>query len=63
MKKKRFHRNKLIREYDSKEQVDFDPMFLNMLRNTGLPNCSGIAIGLDRLFMIFSRNNNINTLE
>jgi elongation factor P--beta-lysine ligase len=38
--------------------VQQDERFLAALQN-GLPDCSGIAIGLDRLLMIISQKNHI----
>ncbi len=40
-------------------QVDKDKLFLDALRS-GLPNCSGIAIGLDRLLMIVANADTLN---
>ncbi len=37
---------------------DLDPRFLSAMKY-GLPECSGVAIGLDRLFMVYSGCSNI----
>lgn len=48
--KKRFQLNNNIRKNLNKPQVKLDKFFLKAL-SQGLPACSGIAIGLDRLIM------------
>lgn len=47
----RFNQENKIRALKGQVQVQKDPFFLDALR-TGLPDCSGVAIGLDRLLMI-----------
>ncbi|SMG66334.1 lysyl-tRNA synthetase-related protein [methanotrophic bacterial endosymbiont of Bathymodiolus sp.] len=57
--RQRFEQEILIRERNGAERVQQDERFLAALQN-GLPDCSGIAIGLDRLLMIISQKNHIN---
>lgn len=48
---KRFDQENEIREKKGFEVVVKDPLFLNALES-GLPDCSGIALGVDRLIML-----------
>jgi len=61
--KYRFCNKKNKIDYKEKMNMKIDNFFFNMLKNNGLPNCSGIAIGIDRLFMILNKNNNIRFLR
>lgn len=54
----RFEREILLRKQLKAEAVGLDQRFLSALKN-GLPDCSGIAIGLDRLLMVLSQKNDI----
>ena len=56
---KRFEQDILLRERNGAVKIDMDERFLAALQN-GLPACSGIAIGLDRLLMIISQKNSID---
>jgi len=47
----RFKENKSKREKLRLKSIDIDPDFMQALEY-GLPNCSGIAIGLDRILML-----------
>ena len=49
----RFEREIIHRQQHGLAAVEKDQLFLNALQS-GLPDCSGIAIGLDRLLMIVS---------
>lgn len=51
---KRFDRENESRIRQGKQQINKDPLFLAALEN-GLPDCSGIAIGLDRLLMVLAK--------
>ncbi|WP_428353640.1 EF-P lysine aminoacylase EpmA [Methyloprofundus sp.] len=55
----RFEQEILLRERNGAEKVQADERFLAALQS-GLPDCSGIAIGLDRLLMIISQKDHIN---
>lgn len=54
----RFEREIAYRQNHKLPSVEKDQLFLNALQ-AGLPDCSGIAIGLDRLLMIVSRSQTI----
>lgn len=56
---KRFEQETLLREKNGDEKVDLDMRFMAALQS-GLPDCSGIAIGLDLLLMVISQKNNID---
>ena len=49
--KNRFHNDIKARKIESKPELPMDVDFLKSLKK-GLPNCSGVAIGLDRLFAV-----------
>lgn len=49
--KERFSTNNLQRRALYKPSMDIDPYFIAALQH-GLPNCSGVALGLDRLLML-----------
>lgn len=46
----RFQKDVELRQQMGKRVPDHDPLFLEALQ-AGLPDCSGVALGLDRLFM------------
>lgn len=48
---KRFDEENQIRKMKGLEEVDKDRLFLGAL-NSGLPDCSGVALGIDRLLLI-----------
>ena len=56
---RRFEQDILLREQNGVAKIDMDKRFLAALQS-GLPDCSGIAIGLDRLLMIISEKNSID---
>ena len=56
---RRFEQDILLRERNGSDRINKDERFLAALRS-GLPDCSGIAIGLDRLLMIISQKNSID---
>ncbi len=47
----RFHEENRLRNEAKKEQYPVDTQFLEALKTKGLPNCSGVAVGFDRLLM------------
>jgi len=55
----RFDRDNAIRRQRGLPVVSKDPRLLAALKS-GLPNCSGMAIGLDRVLMLLSGSNSIN---
>ena len=57
----RFNKNNLKRKIDFKEEVNIDKKFLSAL-NHGLPECSGVAIGLDRILMCLMGTNEIDNV-
>jgi lysyl-tRNA synthetase class 2 len=56
--RKRFKQDNLIRLQQDKDTVIFDQNLLSAME-AGLPNCSGIAIGVDRLLMLLVEVNTI----
>lgn len=54
----RFERDREIRATLGKQDVAIDYDFIDALRN-GLPECAGVAVGLDRVLMIAEGRNNI----
>jgi len=55
----RFDKDIVIRTKNGAAKVEKDSRFLAALQS-GLPDCSGVAIGLDRLLMIISQATHIN---
>lgn len=60
--KKRFEKEMLERKKTKKSSYPADWEFIKALKK-GLPQCSGIAIGFDRLSMIFANCDNIKNLR
>jgi lysyl-tRNA synthetase class 2 len=60
--KKRFQEEQLLRKSLSKEVFEMDANFMNSLEE-GIPESSGIAIGLDRLFMIYAGHTDLKYLS
>jgi len=56
---KRFDQENQARRAKQLRLVDKDEKFLDALRS-GLPNCSGIALGLDRLLMVIDNSESLN---
>ncbi len=54
----RFNQENKIRQIKGLELVEKDQLFLQALK-AGLPDCSGIALGLDRLLMIMTNTQDI----
>ncbi|WP_144393951.1 EF-P lysine aminoacylase EpmA [Pleionea sediminis] len=57
--KQRFEKDNKMRNEMGKTLVDIDEKFILALEH-GLPNCSGVALGLDRLVMIADKKPHIN---
>ncbi|NOQ63292.1 MAG: EF-P lysine aminoacylase GenX [Methyloprofundus sp.] len=57
--KRRFEQDILLREKNSAVKIAMDKRLLAALQS-GLPDCSGIAIGLDRLLMVISQTGSID---
>ncbi|QWF69565.1 EF-P lysine aminoacylase GenX [Methylomonas paludis] len=55
----RFDREIDYRHHHAKQEVKKDALFLAALQ-AGLPDCSGVALGLDRLLMIISASHHID---
>ena len=56
---KRFDQENRMREAGDLQQVEKDSLFLDALKN-GLPDCSGIALGLDRLLMMMTNTQQLS---
>lgn len=54
--KKRLMKNNSIRRQLNKKDITFDDSFLNVMKNEGMNNFSGVAVGIDRLFMVYQYN-------
>lgn len=59
--RQRFQKEQQYREQQHKPPAPTDEKFLAALQ-TGLPSCSGIAIGLDRVLMLLNQNTAINQI-
>lgn len=59
---KRFKNNQNQREKQSKAKIDIDPYFMAAI-DQGLPDCAGVAMGLDRLFMCLFNKKNIKDVN
>lgn len=59
--KARFEADLEKRKQNSQHEPTIDPNFLAALA-AGLPKCAGIAVGLDRLLMILTENDDINNV-
>ncbi len=57
----RFDNENISRKTKGLVQVKKDQLFLDALRS-GLPDCSGIALGLDRLLMIMTNSKSLNNV-
>ncbi len=56
--RKRFENNLIRRKELGLNLLDIDEFFLSALEH-GLPDCSGVALGIDRLIMLATHSNNI----
>jgi len=57
----RFETNLLKRNELGLDELPIDEYFLSAL-NTGLPDCSGVALGVDRLIMLVAESDNIQDI-
>lgn len=57
--RQRFEKENRLRRLRGLVQVDLDEQFLAALQ-AGLPDCAGVALGVDRLLMVLSGTNHIN---
>ncbi len=57
--RRRFEQDNLQRQRQGRETIPLDEAFLQALE-TGLPDCAGVAIGLDRLLMVLGKCNSID---
>ncbi|MCF6202938.1 MAG: EF-P lysine aminoacylase GenX [Methylococcaceae bacterium] len=55
---RRFNQENKIRQIKGLKRVEKDQLFLQALK-AGLPDCSGVALGLDRLLMIMTNTQDI----
>ncbi|MCX7121490.1 MAG: hypothetical protein NTZ67_06925, partial [Gammaproteobacteria bacterium] len=55
---RRFEKNQFDRRNNNQAVPEIDHYFIEALKS-GLPNCAGVAIGLDRLLMQFAKTKNI----
>jgi len=55
----RFESDNRLRDEQGKKQNAIDQRFINAL-NHGLPECAGVAVGIDRLMMIALKEDHIN---
>ena len=54
----RFELDNLVRVENDQVAIEIDSNFLNAMQ-TGMPNCSGIAVGIDRLLMVLLDSHSI----
>ena len=59
--RQRFEETASLRKREGREVYDLDEDFLKALEN-GLPDCGGIALGIDRLCMVFCETNDIENV-
>ena len=57
--RKRLEESNRLREAKGKEALPIDERFLEALEK-GLPDCSGVAVGFDRLMMLRNKKNRID---
>ncbi|MFT6734157.1 MAG: lysyl-tRNA synthetase class 2 [Polaribacter sp.] len=57
----RFAEDKLIRKCNKSSQVEIDEEFLDALK-IGIPDCAGVALGIDRLLMIKTGAKNLSDI-
>jgi elongation factor P--(R)-beta-lysine ligase len=57
--KRRFEQDQKTRAAQNKESVESDLFLLNAMEQAGLPMCSGVALGVDRLVMLALDLNNV----
>lgn len=54
----RFQKNNVSRKKNNQFVPDIDHYFIDALK-AGLPNCAGVAVGIDRLLMQYAKTNHI----
>ena len=54
----RFNKDRQLRADKGKRDVEIDPGLIRALR-TGLPDCAGVALGLDRLLMLLTGQSSV----
>jgi lysyl-tRNA synthetase class 2 len=59
---KRFAADNISRQHQNKPMVPVDENLLTAMR-AGLPQCTGVALGLDRLMMLISKKKHISTVQ
>jgi elongation factor P--beta-lysine ligase len=62
LQEKRLHDEAALRAASNKIPHPIDTGFIDALKS-GLPDCAGIAIGMERLGMIFTNSSHINDLQ
>lgn len=55
---KRFEKNQLLRKANQQVVPAIDHFFIDALKS-GMPNCAGVAVGIDRLLMQYAKTNHI----
>ena len=58
----RFEKELITRKNKNLVETPLDENFLAALR-AGLPECSGVAVGIDRLLMVLSKKDDINEVN
>lgn len=56
---KRFEKNQAARKANNQSIPEIDHFFIDALKS-GMPNCAGVAVGIDRLLMQYAKTNNIH---
>lgn len=56
---RRFQEANILREKLHKKSLPIDMRFIQALENNGLPACSGVAVGFDRLMMLRHKKNRL----
>lgn len=57
--RKRFENNLNVRKQQQLSEISIDELFLSAL-DSGLPDCSGVALGIDRLIMLATQSEKIS---
>ncbi|CAL4324315.1 elongation factor P--(R)-beta-lysine ligase [Buchnera aphidicola] len=60
--KERFLKNNIKRKKNNIKERKIDNFFLCSLKTKNFPKCSGVALGLDRLIMLFLKKTNIKNV-
>lgn len=59
--KRRLEETGALRQSEAKDQLPIDQLFLEALER-GLPDCFGVAMGIDRLLMVQTKSKNIHDI-